>query len=154
MAREDGNAAVLVERFFQFALLGLVASGFLAIAGSGYLDRPTMVLVAAGLALRGLTVAGAARLEISEHTAAAATAAYAGFFLLDLLALSHDLLAAAVHLAFFLAVARTLTAQTQPRLSLPRGHRLTWNCWRPRCCPSISASSFGWPYSSSSPWRR
>ena len=112
MARADWNAAVSVERFFQFALLGLVASGFLAIAGSGYLDRPTIVLVAAGLALGGLTVAGVARLEISEHMAAAATAAYAGFFLLDLLALSHNLLAAAVHLAFFLAVARTLTART------------------------------------------
>jgi hypothetical protein len=112
MARADGNAAVSVERFFQFALLGLVASGFLAIAGSGYLDRPTIILVAAGLALGGLTVGGAARLEISERTAAAATAAYAGFFLLDLLALSHNLLAAAVHLVFFLAVARALTART------------------------------------------
>src|ERR1019366_7830228 len=111
MARSDGNAAVSVERFFQFALLGLVASGFLAVAGSGYLDRPTVVLVAAGLALRGLAVAGVARLEISERTATAATAAYAGFFLLDFLALSHDLLAAAVHLVFFLAVARTLTAK-------------------------------------------
>jgi hypothetical protein len=112
MARADGNVAVSVERFFQFALLGLVASGFLGIAGSGYLDRPTIILVAAGLALRGLAVAGVARLEISERTAAAATAAYAGFFLLDILALSHSLLASAVHLVFFLAVARTLTART------------------------------------------
>jgi hypothetical protein len=70
-----------------------------------------VVLVAAGLALRGLAVAGVARLEISERTATAATAAYAGFFLLDFLTLSHDLLAAAVHLVFFLAVARTLTAK-------------------------------------------
>jgi hypothetical protein len=101
-----------VERFFQFALLGLVASGFLAVAGSGYLDRPTIILVAAGLALGGLAVAGVARLEITERTAAAATAAYAGFFLLDLLALSHNLLAAAVHLVFFLVVARALTART------------------------------------------
>jgi hypothetical protein len=112
MARADGSAAVSVERFFQFALLGLMASGFLAIAGSGYLDRPTIVLVSAGLALRGLAVAGVARLDISERTAAAATAAYAGFFLLDILALSHNLLAASVHLVFFLAVARTLTART------------------------------------------
>jgi hypothetical protein len=111
MARSDGNAAVPVEQFFQFALLGLVASGFLAVAGSGYLDRPTMVLVAAGLALRGLALAGVARLEISDRAAAAAIAAYAGFFLLDVTTLSHNLLAAAVHLVFFLAVARLLTAR-------------------------------------------
>ena len=111
MARSDGNAAVSVERFYRFALLGLVASGFLAVAGSGYLDMPTMVLVAAGLALRGLAVAGVAKLEISDGAAAAAIAAYAGFFLLDLLALSHNLPAAAVHLAFFLVVARALTAR-------------------------------------------
>src|ERR1039457_4012335 len=37
MARSDASASVSVERFFQFALLGLVASGFLAVAGSGHL---------------------------------------------------------------------------------------------------------------------
>ena len=112
MARSDGNAAVPVEQFLQFALLGLVASGFLAVAGSGYLDAPTMALVAAGLALRGLALAGVARLQISDRAAAAAIAAYAGFFLLDVMALSHGLLAAAVHLVFFLAVARLLTARS------------------------------------------
>ena len=38
MPRQDAGAAVSVERFFQFSLLGLVASGYLAVAGSGYLD--------------------------------------------------------------------------------------------------------------------
>ena len=40
MPRQDAGAAVSVERFFQFSLLGLVASGYLAVAGSGYLDQP------------------------------------------------------------------------------------------------------------------
>jgi transglutaminase-like putative cysteine protease len=111
MARSNGNAAVPVERFFQFALLGLLASGFLAVAGSGYLDRPTLVFVAAGLALRGLAVAGVRWLEVSDRAAAGAIALYAGFFLLDITVLSRELLAAAVHLAYFLAVARTLTAR-------------------------------------------
>ena len=52
MPRQDASAAVSVERFFQFSLLGLVASGYLAVAGSGYLDAPTIVLTAAGLLLR------------------------------------------------------------------------------------------------------
>ena len=32
MARPDASAAVSVERFFQFCLLGLVSSGYLAVA--------------------------------------------------------------------------------------------------------------------------
>ena len=33
------------DRFFEFALLGLLASGFLAVVGSGYLDTPTTVII-------------------------------------------------------------------------------------------------------------
>ena len=47
-----------MERFFQFSLLGLVASGYLAVAGSAYLDIPTMVLTGGGILLRGLLVGG------------------------------------------------------------------------------------------------
>ena len=36
-----------VDRFFELSLLGLLASGFLAVAGSGYLDLPTIVLTTA-----------------------------------------------------------------------------------------------------------
>jgi hypothetical protein len=106
MARSVENAAVSVERFFRLALLGLVASGFLAVAGSGYLDTPTIVFVAAGLAAAFL-----ARVRISEREAAVAVALCAGFFLLDLLTLSHSFMAAAVHLVFILIVARALTAE-------------------------------------------
>jgi hypothetical protein len=112
MARSDANASVSVERFFQFALLGLVASGFLAVAGSGYLDLPTIALTAAGLALRGLTIAGFSRLEFSDRAITIVTAIYAAFFLLDCFLLSRELLAAAVHLAFFLAVIKVLTAKS------------------------------------------
>ena len=112
MPRPDASAAVSVERFFQFALLGLVASGFLAVAGSGYLDLPTIALTSAGLALRGLTVLGLPRLEFSERAVTVATAIYAAFFVLDCFVLSRQLLAASVHLAFFLAVMKVLTAKT------------------------------------------
>ena len=112
MPPSDANASVSVERFFQFALLGLVASGFLAVAGSGYLDWPTIALTTAGLALRGLMAAGFPRLEISERAVTAVTALYAAFFLVDCFLLSRELLAAAVHLVFFLAVMKVLTAKT------------------------------------------
>src|SRR5215208_1517428 len=112
MVRPAASAAVSVERFFQFSLLGLVASGYLAVAGSGYLDLPTVVLTAAGLLLRALLVCGALRLEISDRTTTILTLAYTIFFGVDYLLLSRDFLQATVHLVFFLAVMKILTART------------------------------------------
>ena len=54
-----------VERLFEFSLLGLVASGYLAVAGSGYLDLPTVALTAAALVLRLLLVVGVLRVQLS-----------------------------------------------------------------------------------------
>jgi transglutaminase-like putative cysteine protease len=112
MVRADGSAAVSVERFFQFSLLGLVASGYLAVAGSGYLDAPTVLLTAAGLFLRGLLIYGLVRFEISERAATIATVAYSAFYVADYLALSRGFLQATVHLVFFLAVVKILTAHS------------------------------------------
>src|SRR5689334_706680 len=113
MARSDSSPAVSVERFFQSSLLGLVASGYLAVAGSGYLDLPTIVLTAAALVLRGLLIYGFVRLEISERATTFATIGYTGFYVLDYFLISRDFLAATVHLVFFLAVVKILTARTQ-----------------------------------------
>jgi protein-glutamine gamma-glutamyltransferase len=112
MVRGDASAAVSVERFFQFALLGLVASGYLAVAGSGYLDAPTVLLTAAGLMLRGLMICGFVHLEISERAATTATVAYSAFYVADYLVLSRGFLQATVHLVFFLAVVKILTARS------------------------------------------
>ena len=116
MPRPDASAKsggyTSVERFFQFSLLGLVASGCLAVAGSGYLDTPTVALTAAGLLLRALLICGFLRFDISERATTFATIAYSGFFLLDYFALSRDFLSATVHLLFFLAVMKILTART------------------------------------------
>jgi len=110
--RTDASAAVSVERFFQFALLGLVGCGYLAVAGSGYLDAPTILLTAAGLLLRGLMISGVLNFEISERASTLNTIAYTGFYVLDYFVLSRDFLTATVHLVFFLAVMKILTART------------------------------------------
>jgi hypothetical protein len=112
MARQDAGAAVSVERFFQLSLLGLVISGFLAVAGSGYLDAPTIALTAVGLALRALVIRGVVRFDLSERAVMLAILAYFGFYALDYWALSRGLLTATVHLAFFLAVLKILNART------------------------------------------
>ena len=101
-----------VERFFQFSLLGLVASGYLAVAGSGYLDTPTIALTAAGLVLRGLVIRGFVRLDLPDRTVTLITLGYTGFFALDYFLLSREFLTATVHLVFFLAVMKILTAKT------------------------------------------
>ncbi|MBZ5580168.1 MAG: DUF3488 and transglutaminase-like domain-containing protein [Acidobacteriia bacterium] len=112
MARAESGAAVSVERFFQFSLLGLVASGYLAVAGSGYLDTPTIVLAAFGLAARALLIAGWLRLQLSERFVTVLTLSYIAFFSLDYFLLSRDFLTSTVHLVFFLAVVKILTART------------------------------------------
>jgi protein-glutamine gamma-glutamyltransferase len=106
------RSAAAVEKFFQLSLLGLVASGFLAVAGSGYLDAPTTLLTAGGLLLRGALAAGLVHLEISERLVTILTIAYIGFYPLDYQFLSKDFLAATVHLVFFVAIVKILTAKT------------------------------------------
>ena len=112
MVRQDAGAWTGVERFFQFSLLGLVASGYLAVAGSGYLDTPTVALTTAGLVLRAVLICGLFRFEISERASTTVTVAYSAFFVADYFLLSRDFLAATVHLLFFLAVMKILTART------------------------------------------
>src|SRR2546429_4330208 len=90
-----------VERFFQFSLLGLVASGYLAVAGSGYLDIPTIALTTAGLLLRAILICGLLRFDLSDRLTTIITIGYAAFFVADYLLLSRDFLASTVHLLFF-----------------------------------------------------
>ena len=112
MSRSPANAAAAVERFFQFALWGLVVSGYLAVAGSGYLDAPTVILTGAGLLLRALLISGALRFEISPKLVVALTLVYVGFFPLDYFVLSRTFIQSTVHLVFFLAVIQILTSRS------------------------------------------
>ena len=55
---EGTAAAHNVDRLFEFSVLGMVTCGYFAVAGSGYLDIPTILLTAVALVLRGLASAG------------------------------------------------------------------------------------------------
>jgi hypothetical protein len=112
MPRQDAGAAVGVERFFQFSLLGLVASGYLAVAASGFLDAPTIALTTTGLLLRAILIGGLVRLNLSDRLTTIVTIAYAAFFVADYFWFSRDFLVATVHLLFFLAVMKILTAKS------------------------------------------
>ncbi len=101
-----------VARFHDFALLGMLASGYAAVAGSGFLDP--LAAWAGGLILAARL---AQLLFVRAWTPPAswvnlAAAGYALFFLLDWQYLSRDFLQATVHLLFFVAGVRLLTART------------------------------------------
>ena len=106
-------AALSVERFFDYSLLGLAASGFLAVAGSGYLDAPTIAFTAAVLVLRGLAIGEFIRLHISPRALTLASLVYMGVFALDYLTLSGKLVDATVHLAFFVTGLKILSVSTR-----------------------------------------
>ena len=101
-----------VDRFFELSLLGLLASGFLAVAGSGYLDPPTIVLTAAALLIRTLLVAGLIRFELPPLVVTLVTLAYVAFYPVDYFYISRSFIPAAIHLVFFVAVVKILTART------------------------------------------
>jgi protein-glutamine gamma-glutamyltransferase len=101
-----------VERFFELSLLGLVTAGFLAVVGSGFLDLPTVGLVAAGLLLRALLVLRVLQFKLPIRLMNIVTVSYIGFFVLDFFWVSGRLLESTVHLVCFLAVIKILTAQT------------------------------------------
>jgi transglutaminase-like putative cysteine protease len=101
-----------VDRFFQFSLLGLVASGFLALASSGYPDRATVLLTLTALIARTLATAGLIRIEIPPKIVTAAALGYVVFFPIDYYLISRDFLASTVHGVCFLAAVKILTARS------------------------------------------
>ncbi len=108
----DGRRRNQIDSFFEWSLLGLVASGYFAVAGSGYLDQPTVVLTGLGLLLRALMVAGVVRVRIPASVQLSVAVAYIGFYPIDYFFLSKEFLPATIHLVFFLAVFHILTART------------------------------------------
>jgi len=101
-----------VDKFFQFSLLGLLLSGFLAVAGSGYLDGPTLYATATALALRALSAAGVVRIELPSGVVTALTLGYIGFYPIDYFFISQNFIPAAVHLVFFVAIVKIVTGRS------------------------------------------
>lgn len=93
-------------------MIGLVATGFLALAGSGHLDVPTLALVCAGLLLRAAIVAGFVRPKFSNGVIAAIAVGYIGLYALDAFVISRDPFAATVHGVCFIALLKIVTAES------------------------------------------
>jgi protein-glutamine gamma-glutamyltransferase len=102
-----------VDRLFEFSLLGMLASGYLALVGSGRLDVLTVALTAAALLFRALLVTGVVRVELSSVVVNTLTLAYIAFYPIDYLFISGEFQQATVHLVLFLVVTKILTARSE-----------------------------------------
>ncbi len=101
-----------LSRFLDLSVWGLAASGFLALAGSGFLDPLSVTVGVAGLAIRALAICGIEHARISERAAFIATLVCAAFFAADYFFLSREFLRASVHLLFLQATVRLAAADT------------------------------------------
>ena len=68
---------------FSGSLLGMLASGYFAVLGSGYLDWPTAIFTLAALCLRALTITGIVTLDVPGRIVTALTVLYIGFYPID-----------------------------------------------------------------------
>lgn len=102
-----------VERFYQLAVLGLVASGYAGVALTGYLDNPTLLFMGLALLARALQIFGVIRLVLPAPLVEICALACIVYYPIDYLWLSRDFLLATVHMIIFLAVLKILSARTQ-----------------------------------------
>lgn len=98
-----------IERFFQFALLGMASASFCALASSGYVDWADIAAVTALLVLRGAILIGWVRVPAASRLLSTGVIFSLALFGADLLALSRALVPATAHLMFLLLALKQLT---------------------------------------------
>ena len=103
--------AQAIERYFNVALYLLVLSGFGALASTGGLDLPAVVLVGLALALRGFQLLTRREFAIPERWTTVLTLIYVAIYLADYFFLSRSFLTATVHLVLFAMVVRLFSLQ-------------------------------------------
>ncbi|HEY6253547.1 MAG TPA: hypothetical protein VI685_26615, partial [Candidatus Angelobacter sp.] len=118
MSSPSTNSGVIsiqraIDHYFELSLYLLVLTGFGALAGTGGLDLPSIILVAIALAVRGYLLAKRRSFVISERWTTPLSIAYFVFFGIDYLAVSRSFLPATVHLALFGVVIRTFSIRRE-----------------------------------------
>lgn len=102
----------VVHRYFEISLYLLVTVGFLALATTGRLDIPTLVLVGLALSAKALRYRHQQEPELPSKLVTVLTWFYFVFYLADLFLLSRDFLLATTHMVLFIAVVRMYSART------------------------------------------
>jgi len=102
-----------IDHYFELALYLLVLTGFGALAGSGGLDLPSVILVGAALAIRGYLLAKKKPFVISESWTTPLSLAYFAFFAVDYFVFSRGFLLATIHLTLFGVVVRMFSLRRE-----------------------------------------
>ncbi len=100
-----------IEFFFGLSLYLFVATGFVAVAATGKLDVPSVILVGAALGLRGLAFLGLTRISLTPSAVTRLTVAYMFFYVADYFLLSGSFVTATGHLVFFVLVVKLFSAR-------------------------------------------
>jgi len=103
--------AKAIERYFNVALYMLVLTGFGALASTGGLDLPAVVLVSLALTLRGYQLLARRELAIPERWTTFLTLIYVFVYAADYFFFSRSFLGATVHLVLFAMVVRLFSLQ-------------------------------------------
>jgi protein-glutamine gamma-glutamyltransferase len=103
------SLAPAIHRYFELSLYLLVLMGFGALAATGGLDLPAMILVGSALAFRGYLLARRRSIAIADRWSTPLTIAYFLFYAADFFLLSRSFLTATVHLVLFAVVVRTFS---------------------------------------------
>ena len=112
MAPPTRDPLSTVERFLQFSLLGMLASGFLALAGTGVLDWASGIALLVVFVARGAKVSGFLKFDLNNRAVAVWTLVGVCFYPVDLWFLSRSTYyAPALHLAVILTALKVLTAK-------------------------------------------
>ena len=107
-----GSQSEAIDYFFDLALFLFVVTGFIAVASTGKLDIPTVVLAGLALGLRALAFVTGRTLHISANSVRNATLAYIAFYVADFFLISGNFVSATGHLLFFLLVVKLFSAET------------------------------------------
>lgn len=114
--RQDSSATSVsadVEHYAQWCVYGLVAAGFITLAGTGGLDWLTIGAMFVALALRAYLLWERRTVAISERSTTLLTLAYFVFFAADYFVISRGFLPATVHLAVFAVIVRMFSLRQQ-----------------------------------------
>ncbi len=107
-----GRQAAAADRLFERSLLGMLVSGFLALASTGELSPAVLGLSAAGFTARILLLTFQRSMPLPAVLIHTLVILYAGFYPLDFTYLSGDFLGSTVRMICFLTVVKGLTFRT------------------------------------------
>jgi len=100
-----------LDRYFEIALYLLVLMGFVALASTGDLGLPVLLLAGSAFLFRGFCLLQRRSRLIADSWTNLLTLSYVAFFLADYALISRTFLKATVHLVVFVTLARMFSAK-------------------------------------------